>query len=392
MKKFKSVEELINQLKPTKPVYCIRKQSIVVASKFFQKNFLGKVLYAVKTNPHVEVLKTILESGINNFDVASIKEIETIKKINPKAQCSYMHTVKSRESINEAYFKHGVKTFALDSKDELIKIIESTDHAKDLNLFVRVSVSNEHAEIDLSKKFGALISEAIGLLRLAKQYAKKIGLSFHVGSQCMHPISYSRGIEEIGKIIKKTKIIPDYINIGGGFPTIYPDLIPQSLENYFNEIKKSLNNLKLHKMPEIICEPGRAIVAESGSTIVKVLLRKKQKLFINDGTYGTLFDAGVPNIVYPAKLLTNGRLVSKKINSFDFYGPTCDSMDYMKGPFVLPNNVKENDYIELGQLGAYGLTFRTQFNGFFSDEIFEVEDNPIMTMYNKETLSGFLVA
>ena len=392
MKKFRSVEELINQLKPTKPVYCIRKQSIVVASKFFQKNFLGKVLYAVKTNPHVEVLKTILESGINNFDVASIKEIETIKKINPKAQCSYMHTVKSRESINEAYFKHGVKTFALDTKDELIKIIESTDQAKDLNLFVRVSVSNEHAEIDLSKKFGALISEAIGLLRLTKQYAKKIGLSFHVGSQCMHPISYSRGIEEIGKIIKKTKIIPDYINIGGGFPTIYPDLIPQSLENYFNEIKKSLNNLKLHKMPEIICEPGRAIVAESGSTIVKVLLRKKQKLFINDGTYGTLFDAGVPNIVYPAKLLTNGRLVSKKINSFDFYGPTCDSMDYMKGPFLLPNNIKENDYIELGQLGAYGLTFRTQFNGFYSNEIYEVEDSPIMSLYNKDVNKATLVA
>tara|TARA_B100000686_G_C16385140_1_gene759562 strand:- start:137 stop:763 length:627 start_codon:yes stop_codon:yes gene_type:complete len=208
----------------------------------------------------------------------------------------------------------------------------------------------------------------------------------------MHPISYSKGIEELGKIIKKTKIVPDYINVGGGFPTIYPDLIPQSLENYFNEINKSLNKLKLDEKTEIICEPGRAIVAESGSTIVKVLLRKKQKLFINDGTYGTLFDAGVPNIVYPSKLITNGRLISKKLNSFDFYGPTCDSMDYMKGPFILPNNIKENDYIELGQLGAYGLTFRTQFNGFFSDEIYEVDDNPIMTMYNKETISGFLVA
>ena len=392
MQKFKSVDELVNQLKPTEPVYCIRKKSIQLASKFFQKQFLGKVLYAVKTNPHPTVLKTLVDSGINNFDIASIKEIEAIKNINPRAKCSFMHTVKSRESINEAYFKHGIRAFSLDTKDELIKILESTNQAKDLELHVRVAVSNEHAEIDLSKKFGALTSEAIGLLRLTKQYAKKIALSFHVGSQCMHPISYSKGISELKYIIKKTKIIPDIINIGGGFPTIYPDLIPQSLETYFKEIKKGLDDLDLEKLPEIICEPGRAIVAESGSTIVKVNLRKKQKLYINDGTYGTLFDAGVPNIVYPSRLITNGRTISKKLTSFDFFGPTCDSMDYMKGPFILPNNIKENDYIELGQLGAYGLTFRTQFNGFYSDNIFEVEDDPIMTMYNKEALKEFLVA
>ena len=392
MKKFKSVENLINQLKPNDPVYCIRKQPIFNASKFFQKKFPGKILYAVKTNPNEEVLKTIIESGINQFDVASIKEIETIKKLNKYAKCSYMHTVKSRENIKEAYFKYGIKTFALDSKDELIKIIETTNYAKDLELFVRVSVSNEHAEIDLSKKFGVITSEATGLLRLTKQYSKKIGISFHVGSQCMHPISYTRGIEEIGKIIKKTKIIPDYINVGGGFPTIYPDLISQPMLNYFNEIKSGLNKLKFDKMPEVICEPGRAIVAESGSTIVRVILRKKQKLFINDGTYGTLFDAGVPNIVYPSKLITQNRIISKKMTAFDFYGPTCDSLDYMKGPFLLPNNVKEGDYIELGQLGAYGLTFRTEFNGFYSDQIYEVEDSPIMTMYDKEKKGEFLVA
>ena len=392
MQKFKSVDELVNQLKPIEPVYCIRKKSIQLASKYFQSKFSGKVLYAVKTNPNPLVLKTIVESGIENFDVASIKEIEVIKKISPNANCSFMHTVKNRENIKEAYFNHGIKTFSLDTKDELIKIIESTNQAKDLELLVRVSVSNEHAEIDLSKKFGAISSDAVGLLRLAKQYAKKVGLGFHVGSQCMHPISYTKGISEIGNIINKTKIVPDVINIGGGFPTIYPDLVPQSLDNYFNEIKKGLKNLKLEKLPEIICEPGRAIVAESGSTIVRVNLRKKQKLYINDGTYGTLFDAGVPNIVYPSKLITDGRIISKKLTSFDFFGPTCDSMDYMKGPFILPNNIKENDYIELGQLGAYGLTFRTHFNGFYSDNIFEVEDDPIMTMYNKETKSEFLVA
>jgi ornithine decarboxylase len=305
-----------------------------------------------------------------------------------------MHTVKSRESIKEAYFNYGVKTFSLDTKDELIKIIKSTNGAKDLELFVRVAVSNEHAEIDLSKKFGALNSEAAGLLRLVKQHAKKIGLSFHVGSQCMHPISYSKGINEIRNIIEKTKILPDYINVGGGFPTIYPDLVPQSMDSYFNEIKKGLENLKLEKMPEIICEPGRALVAESGSTIVRVNLRKKQKLYINDGTYGTLFDAGTPNIVFPSKMIkeNSNKIISKKLTAFDFFGPTCDSMDYMKGPFLLPNNIKENDYIELGQLGAYGLTFRTQFNGYYSNEIFEVEDKPIMTMYDKDINKATLVA
>ena len=392
MQKFKSVDELVNQLKPTEPVYCIRRDSINIASKFFQNKFPGKILYAVKTNPHPLVLKTIVESGINDFDIASIKEVEAIRSVSPDAKCSYMHTVKSKESINEAYFKYNIKTFSIDTKDELIKILNSTNQAKDLELFVRVAVSNEHAEIDLSKKFGAQTSEAIGLYRLTKQYAKKIGLSFHVGSQCMHPISYSKGINEIKYIIKKTKIVPDVINIGGGFPTIYPDLVPQSLDSYFEEIKNSLNKLKFEKKPEIICEPGRAIVAESGSTIVRVNLRKKQKLYINDGTYGTLFDAGVPNIVYPSRIITSGRIISKKLTSFDFYGPTCDSMDYMKGPFILPNNIKEGDYIELGQLGAYGLTFRTQFNGYYSDSIYEVCDDPIMTMYDKETNKEFLVA
>ena len=392
MQKFKSVDYLISQLRPERPIYCIRKNSIHLASKTFQSKFPGKILYAVKTNPHPEVLKTIVKSGIENFDVASIKEIQDIRRVNPYAKCSYMHTVKSRESIKEAYFRYGIKAYSLDTKDELIKIIESTNQAKDLELFVRVAVSNEHAEIDLSKKFGALASDASALLRLTKQYAKKIGLSFHVGSQCMHPISYSKGIEEIGNIIKRTKILPDYINIGGGFPAIYPDLVPQSLDNYFEEIKKSLYNLKLEKLPEVMCEPGRAIVAESGSTIVRVNLRKKQKLYINDGTYGTLFDAGTPNIVFPARLIKNGKMISKKLTAFDFYGPTCDSMDYMKGPFLLPNNIKENDYIELGQLGAYGLTFRTQFNGYYSNEIYEVEDSPIMTMYGKDVNKAVLVA
>ncbi len=392
MRKFDSVNELVNTLKPENPVYCIRPDSIRKSVEFFKNNFPGRVLYAVKTNPQEKVIKMIINNGIRNFDVASINEIKLIKKIDDKVKIYFMHTIKSRENIKEAYFQYNVKDFALDSKDELLKILESTKNAKDLNLYVRITISNEHAEIDLSRKFGALPNESLGLLRLCKEHGKKVGLSFHVGSQCMHKISFSKGIHEIGNIIKKTKIVPDVINVGGGFPSMYPDLTPEPLENYLSEIKKGLKNLKLEKMPEIFCEPGRAIVAESGSTIVKVLLKKKQKLYINDGTYGSLFDAGVPNFVLPTKMITNGRVVSKKLTAFNFYGPTCDSLDYMKGPFLLPNNIKEGDYIELGQLGAYGTTFRTKFNGFYSDAIYQVDDKPILSMYDRKGKIDFLVA
>ena len=392
MRKFSSVDELINTLKPEYPVYCVRPKSIKKSIDFFKNNFPGKILYAVKTNPNEKVIKIIINNGIENFDVASINEIKLIRKIDNKVKIFFMHTIKSRESIKEAYFRYNVKDFALDTKEELQKILEETNNAKDLNLYVRVAISNEHAEIDLSRKFGALSSEALGLLRLSKAHSKRVGLSFHVGSQCMDKISFSKGIAEVGNIIKKTKIIPDVINIGGGFPSVYPDLIPEPLENYMSEIKLALKNLKLQKLPEIFCEPGRAIVAESGSTIVKIILKKKQKLYINDGTYGSLFDAGVPNFVLPTRVVKNGRTTSKKLTSFNLYGPTCDGLDYMKGPFLLPNNIKEGDYIELGQLGAYGTTFRTKFNGFYSDAIYQVDDKPILSMYDGEIKVKYLVA
>ena len=392
MRKFTDVNELVNTLKPDFPVYCIRPESIKTSTQFFKNNFPGKVLYAVKTNPDRNVLSHIINNGIENFDAASINEIQLIRSLKPDAHIYFMHTVKSRNDIAEAYFNLGIKDFALDTKDELIKILDATNNAKDLTLYVRIAISNEHAEIDLSRKFGAHASEALGLFRLCKEHANKIGISFHVGSQCMHKVSFTKAITEVGNIIKKTKIIPDIINVGGGFPSIYPDLNPEPLENYLDEIKNSIAKLNLPFSPELICEPGRAIVAESGSTIVKVNLRKKNKLYINDGTYGTLFDAGVPNFILPSRMILNGRVQSRKLTAFNFYGPTCDSMDYMKGPFLLPNNIKEGDYIELGQLGAYGLTFRTKFNGFYSDNIFELADQPIMSLYDASSKVKYLVA
>ena len=396
MKKFNSVSDLVRDLQPVNPVYCIRPESIKLACNFFVNNFPGKPLYAVKTNPHKSVIKHIYQNGITNFDVASLEEIKLVNSIAKDAKLYFMHTVKNRKSIEEAYFNYGVRDFSFDTKDELIKIFEATKDAKDLTLYLRIFVSNEHSEIDLSKKFGASTTEAIGLIKLVRPLVKKLGVSFHVGSQCMHPVSYSKGIKEIGNIIAKSGITPDIINVGGGFPSKYPDLYPQPLENYMEEIKKAVNKLNLPKQPELICEPGRAIVAESGSTIVKVELRKKKSLYINDGTYGSLFDAGVPNFIFPTKVIDTGKDLSRRFTPFNFYGPTCDSMDFMKGPYMLPNNLKEGDYIEIGQLGSYGLTFRTKFNGFYSDDIFEIDDKPIMSVYqneqDEEYKSNYLVA
>ena len=392
MAKFQSVDELVKATRPVNPVYCIREESIRTASSWFVENFPGTTLYAVKCNSNEKVLKTLFESGITNFDTASLEEIKLIRKILPEAKPFFMHTIKSKESIHEAYFNYGVRDFSFDSKFELEKILEVTNQANDLNLFLRIAISNEHAEIDLSKKFGASLGEATSLLKSAKEKASKIGISFHVGSQCMHPISYSKAIKDINILIKKTGIYPDFINVGGGFPSTYPDLYPQPLSAYINEIKKTIQSLNLPETTQLICEPGRALVAESGSTVVRVELRKKQILYINDGTYGSLFDAGTPNFIFPTRMIQIEKSFSKRLTPFSFYGPTCDGIDFMKGPFLLPNNIKEGDYIEIGQLGAYGINMRTKFNGFYSDEIHEVNDKPIMSIFEEETNSNYLVA
>ena len=384
MAKFQCVDELVKSLRPVDPVYCIRKDSLKLSANWFKENFPGEVLYAVKCNPSELVVRTLIKNGIESFDAASIDEIRLIKKLSPSSKIYFMHTVKKESSIQEAYFTHNIKAYSFDCKEELDKILSVTKSAKDLELFLRIQISNEHSEIDLSKKFGATVHEASTLAKLARANCKSLGISFHVGSQCMHPIAYTKAIKDIGTVIKKSGITPDVINVGGGFPTTYPDLYPQPLKNYFEHIKLGIKKLNLPKEPKLICEPGRALVAESGSTIVKIELKKKQSLYINDGTYGSLFDAGTPNFIFPTRAIQIDNNPSKRLMPYSFYGPTCDGLDFMKGPFNLPANIKSGDYIEIGQLGAYGISLRTAFNGFYSNQIHEVNDKPIMSIYEAD--------
>lgn len=383
MPKFSSVPEMVRRTSPLVPVHCIRHYAIKAAVTWFADNFPGKVIYAVKTNPDARVLKTLYKSGIRDFDVASLAEIALVHKLFPDAKLHFMHSVKSRDSIEKAYRDYGVRHFALDSVYELEKIQEATGKAKDLGLHVRVAIPNTHAEIDLSGKFGILPAEAIGLLKKARKSAKYLGVCFHVGSQCMHPTAYSSALMLVKDIVAKAKVKVDVLDVGGGFPSVYPGMVPPPLSSYMDEIKETISLMNLDSKCELWCEPGRALVAEAGSLVVQVDLRKGNSLYINDGTYGSLFDAGQPGFIFPVQAIRPGVNLSKEpMMPFSFYGPTCDSMDYMQGPFYLPASINEGDWIEIGQLGAYGSTLRTRFNGFYSDTIVDVEDEPMMSMFN----------
>ena len=134
----------------------------------------------------------------------------------------------------------------------------------------------------------------------------------------------------------------------------------------------------------LICEPGRALVAEAESLIVKVDLRKGDELYINDGGYGALYDSAQLGFVFPVRLIREGLDPNEPLLPFEFWGPTCDSIDHMKGPFLLPASVREGDYIEIGNIGAYGRALASRFNGygFYHDVI--LEDEPMYSIYEME--------
>ena len=340
-----------------------------------------------------KVIQTLYDCGISHFEVASISEVELCYDLFPNSTLYFMHPVKSRLAIRQAYFKYNVRHFCLDSDDELDKIIEETRGAKDLVLHVRLEIPNEYAEMPLSGKFGSDLISLPGLIKKVDQYASKLGITFHVGSQCMNPQAYVNAIKSASEIINISGVTLNYFNVGGGFPSIYPRMIPPSLDQYIAAIHEAFAMIDNHENIELLAEPGRALVAECMSLIVRVELRKENKLYLNEGTYGGLFDAGVPSFIFPTRLISDQEYNTSDYESFSFFGPTCDSLDYMPGPFLLPSCIKEGDYIEIGQMGAYAKTLSTRFNGFSSAEkISSVTDNPIMSMYEKTLVMDRLCA
>ena len=384
MLQYPDAKAVVRALEPDEPVTLLRPHAALRAARFFTEKFPGKAMYAVKANPSPDLIRILWDGGVTHYDVASIAEVRMVRDTLPEAVLCFMHPVKTRRAVREAYFQHGVRTFSLDTLEELEKIVEATTSedgtpATDLNLLVRLRVSSEHSELSLAAKFGVDLAEAAPLLQATRQHCDALGICFHVGSQAMTPFAYVQALERVRAAIAEAAVTVDIIDVGGGFPSVYPDLDPPALEDYFQLIHQHFEALPISYSAELWAEPGRALCAEYSSIIVKVEKRRGDELYINDGAYGALFDAAHVAWRFPVAALEDGLL--KPLAEFSFYGPTCDDADFMKGPFMLPEDIQAGDYIEIGMLGAYGAAMKTAFNGFGASEAVIVADEPMASLY-----------
>jgi ornithine decarboxylase len=366
------------------PNFCIRKDRLSVAVHWFQENFSGEVLYAVKANPSPWVIDALYQSGQRWFDVASLPEVQLIAERCPEATLAFLHPVKSRHAIRTAYHEYGVRIFALDCEDELDKIVAETGGARDLTLIVRLGVSNAGSVLPLAGKFGASTFDAPALIEKARHAADELGISFHVGSQCMDPMAYRHAMLEASRLIVRAGVTVDIVDVGGGFPSVYPGLTPPPLMDYIDAIEDAFEEMMVLENADLWCEPGRALVAEAVSVLTRVELRKGDALYLNDGAYGALFDMTHAKWPFPMRVFRPEGEAGKELTPFRLFGPTCDSIDSMPGPYDLPYDIREGDVIEIGMLGAYGEAMTTKFNGFGAYEYAAVRDFPWQSLYDAE--------
>ncbi len=365
--RFASVEDAVRTLRPAEPMYCMHPDRLDKNAKLFLRHFPGKIFYAVKGNPDPYILQRLYAAGVRGFDVASIAEIRQIRELFADAQLAFMHPIKGREAIREAYFKHGVRVFVLDAMEELAKIRQETDQAKDLVLFVRLAMPKGSAVVSMSNKFGALPDEAVLLLQEAKKTAARVGLSFHAGHQTLEPSSYLTALEVVRGVISRTGFDLDILDVGGGFPMEgLGDVVPPLL-TFFDTLRAGLASLHLPSSCEIWGEPGRALNGTGATLVVRVELRKGDALYINDGSYGSLFDMcwmGMRNDVAMIPADPSKTHAGAGMTAFHLYGPTCATEDHIEGPFMLPDDINEGDWIVFERMGGYADVMQTGFNGF----------------------------
>jgi ornithine decarboxylase len=371
--RFASSLKAIESLKPSEPLYLVHPTKFADAARQFLDSFPGDVLYAVKANPHPVVIRQLWNAGIRHFDTASLGEIETVKALCPDATCHFMAPVRLAGQARAAFAKHGVTDFVVDSDSELDKLLHETANPKKLRIFVRLVAQLGGALLEMSSKYGCGPAEASTLLKRIKAAGAAPCLTFHVGSQCLSPFSYAQAIEIAQRTITLSGVRIAALDIGGGFPAAYAGQEPPPWHWYFDMIKEALNTLNRPDL-NVMCEPGRALVAQGISLVAQVVMRRGDRLYLNDGIYGSFdeqrfasFDEDYPPGGVTLDARGKARLLSGGKRPFRCYGPTCDSADVLPRPQLLPDAIATGDYVLFDAMGAYTVSSRSSFNGYYPD-------------------------
>jgi ornithine decarboxylase len=385
MQRYDNAHQAALDLRPDEPVYGFRPDVLKADAAGFMEMFPGKTAYAVKTNGEPMVLKTLAEAGVSAFDVASPAEFAAVRAVAPDAEMLYMHPIKAQSDIRLALEEYGIRSIAVDHEDEITKlnrIVRAVDiDPGTMTVFVRIRTKG-HAAYELSKKFGAGPAAAVELLRRLDRTGYRVGLCFHVGSQIEDPGAYERALASADWVRNRAGVPIAALDVGGGFPAEYghdpnrrkPDM--PSLEQIMQRLRADIAEWGFDEIP-LVAEPGRVIVARAFSLIVRVLLRKGRRLYINDGIWASLSDSWTGKITLPARFIPDPAIRSRngdrdRIVPFKVCGATCDSVDILSRPFWLPETVDTGDWIEIGHIGAYSLSLRTRFNGFYPDKFVEI--------------------
>jgi ornithine decarboxylase len=376
---FSTVEEAISTLKPLEPVYALHPARFKAAAQRFLDSFPGTPMYAVKANPAPLVLDQVWASGIRHFDTASLGEVRMIKTRFPDAVCHFMAPVRLRGHAKGAFEEFGVTDFVVDSDFELDKLLgEIADHSK-IRVFVRLAAALGGALLELSSKFGTNPDDGARLLKRVVAAGAKPAVTFHVGSQCLSSFSYAQAVEIVRRAIDRSGVKITALDIGGGFPAPYLNNDVPPYLWYFDTIREAIDTLEIPNLP-LYCEPGRALVAEGVTVITQVVSRKNDRLYLNDGTYGSFdeltlpgFDADYPNRVFTLDAMGRVTPLTGKTKPYRVYGPTCDTLDVLPRPQMLPESITPGDFIVFDAMGAYTVAVRTTFNGFWNDTWIEVD-------------------
>jgi ornithine decarboxylase len=371
--RFATALKAIESLKPGEPLYLVHPGKFAEAARTFLTGFPGDVLYALKANPHPVAVRNLWDGGIRHFDTASLGEIEIVKNIYPDAICHFMAPVRLPGQAKAAFEKYGVTDFVVDSPSELDKLLGEIASPDKLRIFVRLVAQLGGALLEMSSKFGCRPEEAAKLLKRVRTAGAQPCLTFHVGSQCLSPFSYAQAIEIAQRTINQSGVAITALDIGGGFPTSYAGQEAPPYHWYFDMIKEALANLNMPDL-RVMCEPGRALVAQGISLVTQVMMRRGDRLYINDGIYGSFdeqrfvsFDEDYPPTGIAIDAKGKAKVMSGEKRPFRIYGPTCDSADKLPRPQMLPQSIDKGDFVLFDAMGAYTVSSRSSFNGFYPD-------------------------